>query len=90
MAQHSVELQITGMHCASCIARVEGMLRQVDGVTDCAVNLATGRAVVEQRDPLDAGSAGIPNVYEVPGRQAGSFPAGAGRHHVGRHPGYGH
>ncbi|MEZ5741848.1 MAG: heavy metal translocating P-type ATPase [Burkholderiaceae bacterium] len=41
-----VTLDVTGMTCASCVARVEKVLRKHPGVTDAAVNLATGRATV--------------------------------------------
>jgi len=39
-------LAIGGMHCASCVGRVEGALRSVAGVVDARVNLATERAGV--------------------------------------------
>ncbi len=35
-----------GMHCASCVSRVEAGLRQVPGVVDARVNLATREATV--------------------------------------------
>ena len=44
---------IEGMHCASCVARVEGALRGVPGVTDPRVNLATERAAFRV-DPSQA------------------------------------
>jgi len=37
---------VTGMHCASCVASVENALKQVNGVLDVVVNLATERAFV--------------------------------------------
>jgi P-type Cu+ transporter len=43
-------LDIEGMHCASCISRVESALREVDGVDDAAVNLAAERATVSGPD----------------------------------------
>lgn len=43
---HTVDLSITGMHCASCVGRVERVLENVPGVTDAVVNLATERARV--------------------------------------------
>ncbi|RKT33767.1 Cu+-exporting ATPase [Microbacterium sp. AG1240] len=46
-------LDIEGMTCASCVARVEKRLRAVDGV-DAAVNLATESARVTFPDELDA------------------------------------
>ncbi|MDY7076638.1 MAG: heavy metal translocating P-type ATPase [Chloroflexota bacterium] len=43
-----VELPITGMTCANCVATVERTLnRKVDGVVQANVNLATERATVE-------------------------------------------
>jgi Cu+-exporting ATPase len=40
-------LDIDGMHCASCVARVEGALRKVPGVRAARVNLATHQGAVE-------------------------------------------
>ncbi|HEY3214933.1 MAG TPA: heavy metal translocating P-type ATPase [Candidatus Eisenbacteria bacterium] len=40
----TVELRIGGMHCASCVARVEEALGAVPGVAEANVNLATQRA----------------------------------------------
>ncbi len=42
-----VELPITGMTCANCVAAVERALRRVPGVVEASVNLATERATVE-------------------------------------------
>ena len=42
---HEVELNITGMTCASCATRIEKKLRKVDGV-DATVNFATEKATV--------------------------------------------
>lgn len=44
--QH-IELAIDGMHCASCVGRVERVLKAVPGVAGASVNLATERANVE-------------------------------------------
>ena len=38
---------VTGMSCAACSARVEKVVRNVDGVTDVAVNLLTNSMNVE-------------------------------------------
>ena len=43
---HRVELQVDGMTCASCVARVEKALLKVPGVTTASVNLATEKASV--------------------------------------------
>ena len=39
-----IELSITGMTCASCVAHVERALTKVEGVSSVSVNLATERA----------------------------------------------
>ena len=52
-----VRLAIAGMHCASCVGRVEAALRGVPGVSAAQVNLATAEARVAhdpRRAPLDA------------------------------------
>lgn len=41
-----VRFLVDGMHCASCVSRVESGLRQVPGVLDARVNLATREATV--------------------------------------------
>ena len=43
-AVETLRLRISGMHCASCVARVEGALAGVPGVLAARVNLATQRA----------------------------------------------
>ena len=45
--QASIELQVQGMTCASCVGRVERVLRRVPGVQEVAVNLATERARIK-------------------------------------------
>src|SRR5512147_778413 len=45
MAQHTIELQLTGMTCAACAARIEKVLNRADGVR-AAVNFATETARV--------------------------------------------
>lgn len=46
-SSQTVRLHIEGMHCASCVARVESALRAVDGVADARVNLATNSATLD-------------------------------------------
>ena len=41
---------VDGMHCASCVARVECALREVPGVGDASVNLATREARIQTTD----------------------------------------
>jgi len=47
VASAETTLQIEGMTCASCVARVEKALLKVPGVTGAVVNLATERATVQ-------------------------------------------
>ncbi|MBI4021362.1 MAG: copper-translocating P-type ATPase [Candidatus Aenigmarchaeota archaeon] len=47
-------LSVKGMHCASCVMRVERALRKIDGVASASVNFATEKAVVAY-DPQRAG-----------------------------------
>ena len=42
----TIELPITGMTCASCVARTEKAIGKVQGVDKAAVNLATEKATV--------------------------------------------
>jgi Cu+-exporting ATPase len=51
--RQTAALEITGMHCASCVARVEDALKSVPGVSEAAVNLITEKARVEY-DPQQA------------------------------------
>jgi len=46
----TVRLNIRGMHCAGCVARVERALRSVPGVETAQVNLVTQNAVVRLGD----------------------------------------
>ncbi len=50
----SVRLRISGMHCASCVSRVESALASVPGVASAAVNLATHRAEIGLARAVDA------------------------------------
>ncbi len=44
--RRELDLEVTGMHCASCVTRVERALADQQGVLDAGVNLATERARV--------------------------------------------
>ena len=39
-------VSVGGMTCAACVRRVETALKELDGVTDASVNLATARATI--------------------------------------------
>lgn len=47
VATHQSVLQVEGMTCASCVARVEKALLKVPGVSGTSVNLATEKATVQ-------------------------------------------
>jgi Cu+-exporting ATPase len=51
VTQHAVRLNIAGMTCASCVARVEKALARVPGVLAATVNLATESAEVVSLSP---------------------------------------
>jgi Cu+-exporting ATPase len=44
--EERLELTVEGMHCASCVSRIERALGELEGVEEANVNLATGRATV--------------------------------------------
>ncbi len=46
-AREVIELDVTGMSCGSCAARVQGALAAAPGVAEATVNFATGRATVD-------------------------------------------
>lgn len=45
--QQSISLDIKGMTCASCVNRIEKVLKQDSGVINASINLATEKAKVE-------------------------------------------
>ncbi len=44
------EFDITGMHCASCVKRVENVVSKLDGVEDVKVNLLTRKGTVDLKE----------------------------------------
>ena len=46
-------LPIEGMTCASCVGRIEKVLKKVEGVETAEVNLATENAMISSSQPLD-------------------------------------
>lgn len=45
-AQHNYQFDVEGMSCAACVANVETAIKQLPGVQDVSVNLATESATV--------------------------------------------
>ncbi len=54
VAEREVHLAVEGMHCASCVARIERALRDVPGVEDVTVSLAARAANVRLQKPVAA------------------------------------
>ena len=67
-ARPRLEIPVAGMHCASCVGRVERAIRAAAGVDEAAVNLGTGRATVL----LEAGAGAGPVLAAI--RGAGYAP----------------
>ena len=69
----SALIGIKGMHCASCVAKVEQALVQTPGVLRASVNLASEEALVEyepgQADLIDLGKAIAATGFDVVERQ---------------------
>lgn len=66
-------LKVNGMTCASCVTRVEKVLKNVSGVEDVSVNLATGKATVHVGSGVDVStiSKALEKAgYEVPAESA--------------------
>ncbi|HEV7913256.1 MAG TPA: heavy metal translocating P-type ATPase [Albitalea sp.] len=77
-----VQLQVGGMTCASCAARVEKALMKVPGVSSASVNLATERAAVRARAgvPVSALTAAVEAAgYSAAGVADAAPPDRAGR-----------
>ena len=62
-----IRLEITGMHCASCVNTVENSLKKVPGVLGISINLASEDAVVQydpdKTDPRSLIEAVLPTGY---------------------------
>ncbi len=48
-----IDIPITGMTCAACVKAVEKTLKNIEGVEDVTVNLASEKATVIAEKPLD-------------------------------------
>ena len=48
LAAATISLPVQGMTCASCVSHVEGALKDLPGVSQVVVNLATGKATVDR------------------------------------------
>ncbi|MBC7530590.1 MAG: heavy-metal-associated domain-containing protein, partial [Oligoflexus sp.] len=60
-----VEINVSGMSCASCVARVEKSLKKLPGVLDASVNLATEKAKVVYEAPAFDRETLIPTLVKI-------------------------
>ncbi|WP_242489827.1 heavy metal translocating P-type ATPase [Noviherbaspirillum cavernae] len=67
-SHRELSIDIKGMTCASCVARVEKALRKVDGVLEASVNLATESARIRAAGGIGLDS--ILNAVDKAGYQA--------------------
>jgi len=51
--QNKIDLNIKGMHCASCVLKVEKAIKKVENVKEANVNLATEKASIGYEGSLD-------------------------------------
>ncbi len=64
----TASLAIAGMHCASCVAKIETALERVDGVSSASVNFASGKALVQR-------ATGVPDEALIDAVQSAGFSA---------------
>lgn len=62
------KIKISGMHCASCKALLEGVCQEIPGVQSCIVDLQTSMATITHDDTFDFANlkkeiAGIDDTY---------------------------
>lgn len=80
-AVEETALLVQGMNCASCVAHVQNAAQKVQGVQDCSVNLARGRAVV-RFDPHHTDPESIAHAISDSGYPSSpESAAGAEEHH---------
>ncbi len=46
-------VRVKGMSCQHCVKTVKKTLEEIDGITNVAVDLATGEATFEETRPVD-------------------------------------
>jgi Cu+-exporting ATPase len=68
-ATSTVDLNLRGMHCASCVRTIEGALAEVPGVAEALVNYGTERATVSY-DPDQTGIADLERAVGDSGYEA--------------------
>ncbi len=68
---NKLDLRISGMSCASCVAKIEKGLSRVPGVVEAKVNFATEKATIEY-DPSEANPSDLVGTVEELGYAAQS------------------
>ncbi|MCM5557253.1 heavy metal translocating P-type ATPase [Pleomorphomonas sp. JP5] len=76
-SSNQISLPIEGMTCASCVGRVERVLKAVPGVETVAVNLATERASITTNGAVER--AKLVDAVEMAGYGVPAAPVGEGR-----------
>ncbi len=51
--QNKIDLNVKGMHCASCVLKVEKAIKKLDNVKEANVNLATEKASINYEGTFD-------------------------------------
>ncbi len=59
MKERKVELDITGMHCAACVNRIEKVVARIEGVLSVQVNLLTNKGTVQYKEGTSASEESI-------------------------------
>ena len=77
-SRKEVRLDLEGMTCASCVARIERKLNKLDGV-DASVNFATEQATVHCDQSMSV--ADLVSAVEAAGYHAHPVDSAAGHHH---------
>jgi Cu+-exporting ATPase len=76
VAVTSVDLQILGISCASCVMKIETAVRDLPGVLDAAVNLATGKVRIDYLS-TEVDLPAIKRTIESAGYKVVELPGGA-------------
>lgn len=69
-AKQTIKLDVEGMHCEKCVARVTEALSNAEGVTNAVVDLASNSAVVEGRGMDGAQLAAVVSELGFPTKEA--------------------
>jgi len=74
MSKSTYNFNITGLHCASCIGKIEKALHELSDVKKVSVNLTTGAAAVESEGKIEPIFTTIKNLGYTPEIDAEAHP----------------